>query len=136
MNHDDKKTNGGSPEQSAPQNMNILQYAYASQAAFSSALLENTGYRTMTTFWADLTIAEHYGAAGVRETYDRVCTEWRGNYKYFTEFVLCLNHKIWQHYKSNKEIAAVYDELWRAADKWAYDNFTGEAAQYYFEVTD
>jgi hypothetical protein len=27
---------------------------------------------------------------------------------------LVLNHKIWQHYESNRELAALYDRLWRA----------------------
>ena len=115
--------------------MNILQRAAVAQAAFT-AQLADMGYKTFTTFYADLTIAEAYGAEGVRDTYRRVVQEWRNNYKYYTEFVLSLNGKIWEHYKTNKPLAQVYDELWREADTWAAENLTGEALNYYYETTD
>lgn len=115
--------------------MNILQQAAVAQAAFT-AQMADCGYKTFTTFYADLTIAEAYGPDGVRDTYRRVVQEWRNNYRYYTEFVLSLNHKIWEHYKTNEPLARVYDELWREADKWAGENLTGEALNYYYETTD
>ena len=115
--------------------MDALRKAAISQANFS-AQLADMGYKTITTFYGDLTIAEAFGPEGVRETYARVNKEWRDNYKYYPEFVLALNFKIWEHHKTNEPLARVYDELWREADEWIGENWTGEAAQHYFEVTD
>lgn len=114
---------------------NILERAAREQAAFTHGIKALSGYETFTTFWADLTIAEAYGVKAVRETYETVVKSWSDNYKYFTEFVLVLNHKIWHYYKTNDEFATLYDELWRAADAIAA-KWTGEAAAYYFEITD
>lgn len=115
---------------------NLLEYAQREQAGFSRGILEMCGYKTFTTFWGDLTIAEVYGEQAVRETFERVTKDWGQNYKYYTEFVLCLNHKIWRYYKENEPLARVYDELWRRGDDFARDTFKGEALDYYWEVTD
>lgn len=114
----------------------VMKYANAQQEAFSRAVLNMNGYETITTFWADLTIADMYGPDAVRDTYKRVNESWRDNYKYYTEFVLCLNHKIWYHYEHNEELARVYDELWKEADAWVCDNWKGEEAEHYYRVTD
>lgn len=65
-----------------------------------------------------------------------ITNEWKDDYKFFTELTLVLNHKIWQHYKSNRELAALYDRLWREADEYAMNNFKGEELDYYYRVTD
>lgn len=114
----------------------IIRYAYGQQSAFSKAVANMNGYETMTTFWADLTIADVFGAEAVQETYDRINLQWRQNFKYYTEFVLCLNHKIWYYYEKDDILARLYNKLWQEADTWARDNFKGEAAQWYFDVTD
>ena len=116
--------------------VNLLEYAQREQLGFSRGILEMCGYKTFTTFWADLTIAEVYGEQAVRETFERVTQDWGQNYKYYTEFVLCLNHKIWRYYKENETLARVYDELWRKGDDFARDTFKGEALDYYWEITD
>ncbi len=116
--------------------LNILEYAQREQAGFSKAIQDFSGYKTFTTFWGDLTIAEVYGEEAVRETFERVTRDWGQNYKYYTEFVLCLNHKIWRYYKSNESLARVYDELWRRGDDYARDNFSPEGQEYYWQVTD
>ena len=121
---------------SKPKLQDIMNTAAAQQAQYSAAMQRETGYKCITTFWADLTIAEPFGLDAVRETYQRVCNEWRDNYKYFTEFVLVLNHKIWHYHGKNEPLAELYNELWEEADAWANENYTGEAAQYYFNVTD
>lgn len=76
--------------------------------------MQENGYDLITTFWEDFSIADKYGIAGVKDTYKRAFSEWKDDYKFFTELTLVLNHKIWQHYKSNRELAALYDRLWRA----------------------
>ena len=50
--------------------------------------------------------------------------------------MLALNHKIWQHYKTNEPLARVYDELWREADGWAVENLKGDDLAHYYDVTD
>lgn len=94
------------------------------------------GYDSVTTFWDDFSIADKYGIAGVKDTYKRAFSEWKDDYKFFTELTLVLNHKIWQHYDSNRELAALYDRLWREADEYAMNNFKGEELDYYYRITD
>ena len=115
--------------------MNVLQLAAVRQAQFT-AQMADCGYKTFTTFYADMTIAEAYGLDGVRDTYARVCKEWQRNAAYWTEYVLVLNHKIWEHYKSNEPLGRLYDELWREADRWAVENLKGEELERYYEITD
>lgn len=119
-------------QQQAP---NLLEIAARKQAAFSRAIRELNGYETFTTFYADLTIAEAFGPQAIRETCERITKEWAGNYKYFTEFVLSCNHKIWEWYERNEELARAFNDCWHAADAIAAQ-WTGEAAQYYFDITD
>ena len=94
------------------------------------------GYETITTFWEDFSIAEHFGEAAIRDTFKRAFEEWKDNYKYLTELVMVLNWKIWQNHETHREIAEIYDELWGEADLYACENLHGEAAEYFYEVTD
>jgi hypothetical protein len=98
--------------------------------------MKEVGYNLMTTFWEDFSIADKYGIAGVKNTYRRAFNEWKDDYKFFTELTLVLNHKIWQHYEGDRELAALYDRLWREADEYAMNNFKGEELDYYYRITD
>lgn len=98
--------------------------------------MQENGYDLITTFWEDFSIADKYGVAGVKDTYKRAFSEWEDDYKFFTELTLVLNHKIWQHYESNRELVALYDRLWREADEYAMNNFKGEELDYYYKITD
>lgn len=69
--------------------------------------MKEVGYNLMTTFWEDFSIADKYGIAGVKDTYRRAFNEWKDDYKFFTELTLVLNHKIWQHYEGDRELAAL-----------------------------
>ena len=113
----------------------VLEYGARQQANFAANFAE-TGHAPKTTFYGDLSIAEYYGPDGVRETFDRVKKEWGQNAEYWTEFVICLNWKIWQWNEQNDELAALYDTLWRQADQHAAETFTGEDLAYYYEITD
>lgn len=95
-----------------------------------------TGYKPITTFWQDFSIADRHGAAAVKDTFRRAFKEWRDDYKFITELSLVLNHKIWQHYEDDEPLARVYDTLWRTLDDWCYDHFDKEEKEYYFSVTD
>ena len=59
-------------------------------------MMDLCGYETKTTFWDDFTIAEAYGESAVKDTYNRAFKEWKTNVEYITEFVMVLNHKMFQ----------------------------------------
>lgn len=90
-----------------------------------------------TTFFTDFTIADMYGEKWIRETYQNAFEGWKDNVQYFTEFVVALNWKLWEHYENwNEPLARVYDELWRQADEYACEHFKWEDATYYWQQTD
>ena len=95
-----------------------------------------TGYHPITTFYEDFSIADAFGRSAVRDTYERALEEWKTNAKYLTELVMALNWKIWEHYEHNTDLAALYNELWQAADTYACKNLTGEDLDYFYRTTD
>ena len=95
-----------------------------------------TGYKPMTTFYTDFSIAERFGLEAVQDTYNRAMEGWKNNYKYLTELVTALNWKIWEHYESNAELASLYNMLWEMADEYACDNLKGEELDYFYRTTD
>ena len=94
------------------------------------------GYKQITTFFEDFSIAENFGEEAVRDTYVRAFKDWKTNYKYLTELVMVLNWKIWQHYETNPTLAAVYQEMWEVADQWACENLKGDELAYFYQTTD
>jgi len=103
---------------------------------YFEAVMEECGYKPMTTFWMDFTIADKFGINAIKDTFQRAFEGWKYDVKYLTELVMVLNHKIWYWYKKDEAKAKVYDELWREADVWCSENLTGEDADYYFQTTD
>lgn len=95
-----------------------------------------SGYQQKTTFWMDFSIADKFGIAAIKNTYDRGFKEWKTNHVYLTELVMVLNHKIWRWYEKNEAIARVYNDLWEQTDLYAQDNLHGEELDYFYEVTD
>ena len=116
----------------------VRTYVAKSETWWRALLNTASGYEPKTTFFADLSIADCFGENGVRDTYNRVIQEWGNNIEYMTEFVLCLNHKIWQLYEVNEPLARIYDELWRKASRFVEENknFSKEDLSYYFQVID
>lgn len=97
---------------------------------------ELTGYKPITTFYEDFSIADKFGKNAVIETYHRAFKDWKKNYKYITELVMVLNWKISEHFESNNELAEIYNDLWEKLDLWAQDNLKGEELKYYYKTTD
>lgn len=97
---------------------------------------EITGYKPITTFYTDFSIADNYGVEAIKDTYKRAMAAWKTDYKFLTELVMALNWKIWEHYESNRDYAKVYDELWRKADEYACTNLKGEELSYFYRTTD
>lgn len=95
-----------------------------------------TGYKPMTTFYEDFSIADNFGASAVKDTYKRAFRNWKDDYKYLTELVMVLNWKIFEHYEDNRNFAKLYDELWREASNWAIENLKDDELTYYFRTTD
>lgn len=99
--------------------------------------IENlTGYQPKTTFWEDFSIADTFGISAVKDTYKRAFNEWKDDYIYLTELVMVLNHKIWQHYDENKELASVYNDLWEVAQDYGYDHLNGDELDYFIRTLD
>lgn len=94
------------------------------------------GYEPITTFWEDFSNAEGFGHDAVRNTYDRAMKEWHSDYKFLTELVIVLNHKIWDWYQIDDSLARVYDELWRKAAEFAETNLTEKELEYYYKTID
>lgn len=109
-------------------------------------MASNSGYQRITTFYADLSIAEYYEMSGqsgaIKDTFNRVCAEWINDYKFFTEFILCLNWKIWEHYEKHDTIARLYNDLWEKAQELFFNAYgeegkeNEEALTYYYHITD
>lgn len=97
------------------------------------------GYKFISTFWQDFTIADAFGIEAIRDTYNRAFREWKSDYKMLTELVLVLNWKIWQWYEregEHSQKAILYNELWDKAADYALSHLKGEEFEYYYNITD
>lgn len=88
------------------------------------------------TFRQDFLIAERLGEGAIRDTFNRCEREWIKDPAMFAAFVVTLNHRIWDLYKSNEQLARVYNELWDKANTKAWETFKDEDARLYFQLTD
>lgn len=95
-----------------------------------------TGYKPMTTFYEDFSIADHFGISAIKDTYKNAFKNWKFDYKYLTELVMALNWKIWEHYKSNQAFAKIYNDLWTKCYDYAVNNLKDDELNYFFTVTD
>ena len=115
---------------------NPLQYPLSSELWWKRNMCEQIGYTPISTFFADLSIAECFGEKAVRDTYSKVLKSWKHDIKYITEFVLCLNHKIWQLFEIDKSMAELYDKLWKEAISFVEETYSGKDLSYFYEITD
>lgn len=95
-----------------------------------------TGYKPITTFWEDFTIAEQFGRQAIEDTFERAFNEWKHDYRYLTELVMVLNWKLWEWYLENEEFGTVYNNLWAKADDYACETLKGEELAYFYRTTD
>ena len=117
----------------------IHQYAGRLQQLFTDKLMEMSGYKTISTFYGDLSIADVYGIDAIKDTLKRVKEQWFNDYKMFTEFVLALNHKSWEwnartEVACSEEIKKLYIEQYYYFDDYCRDNYKGDALDYYLSV--
>lgn len=98
------------------------------------ALEEKFDFQFETSFWEEFSIAESYGPQGIREHYNLVFPQWKGNVRFLAELVLVLNWKIYQWYRVDDRIGLVYDELWKKADGYALKNLKGDDLDSYLSI--
>ena len=98
--------------------------------------MQQNGYELQTTFWDDFSIADRFGLSAIQDTFNRAFEEWKNNYKYLTELVLVLNHKIWQYHETRPDMAILYNTLWTQTDLYAKENLKDDELSYFYEVTD
>ena len=115
--------------------MTIFQYAAGMEQCFEQ-FLQSVGKERKTTFFADLSIAECYGADEVKDTYKRVVKSWKNDVEFMSEFCIALNQKIWQHYNKRRDLAEVYNDLWTECDAFCMEHFKGEDLSYYLDYVD
>ena len=94
------------------------------------------GYKQITTFFEDFSIADNIGVGAIRDTYKRAFNEWKKDYKYLTELVMVLNWKCWQHFGKNDVYSQLYSDLYYKAHDYALNNLKGEELTYYLRTTD
>lgn len=95
---------------------------------------EMTGYKPMTTFYTDFSIADRFGIKAIKDTYNKCFKDFKNDYKYLTELSLAMNWKSWEH-KDNKEICKLYCDLYYEIDDYCWNNFNEEEKNYYYRVT-
>lgn len=115
--------------------MNVFEYAAMMEYNWKMNLC---GYEPISTFYNDFSIADVCGGIpAVKDTYKRAFQSWKSNYKMITEFVMVLNHKIWEHYNNGHHaLAIVYDALWKECDAWCLQNLKGDELSYYVRTLD
>lgn len=94
------------------------------------------GYKPMTTFWQDFSIADYFGVNAVSDTFKRAFDEWKDNYKYLTELAMVVNHKMWQWHEHNSTLSNVYENAWETVEQYAMENLKGDELSYYYRVLD
>ena len=95
--------------------------------------------RESTNFCRDFMIAEVYGVAAIRDTFNRAFAGWKSHYKYLTELAMTLNHRLFYWHETageNDERTKLYSELWQRADDWGYNNLKGEELSFFLRVLD
>lgn len=128
----------------------ILRYRAVMERIFEDFFKEQNGYERFTTFCSDFATAECFGDNAIKDTFNRASASWLSNYKYYTEFIMVLNHLCWfWHANKEHELSQLYSELYYAA-LGKFDEHYGpaegdpeevaekkrEACAYYYKWTD
>lgn len=97
---------------------------------------EETGYKPITTFYMDFSIADKFGLPAIQDTYNRAFEGWKSDYKYITELAMVLNWKCWRWYEVKDDYSKLYTELFHKLDEWIFNNLREEELDYYIRITD
>lgn len=97
---------------------------------------EETGYKPITTFYIDFSIADKFGLQAIQDTYNRAFEGWKSDYKYITELAMVLNWKCWRWYEVKDDYSRLYAELFHKLDEWIFNNLREGELEYYIRTTD
>lgn len=125
----------------------VITYSANEQNAFTRMQNEEFNYKTISTFWNDLSIAECFGWKNIQDTWKNVTMHWGDNTQMYTEFVICLNHKCWEHYgriehpvqfsaEQHETLSRCYSELYYKACDYVAKHWNDEQKRYYYRITD
>ena len=104
-----------------------------------------TGFKFETNVWELFTEAEKSDDVDIEELYRKLFRERRNDVKLVAELSMCLNRKIWEHYreqdktpdkKYHEDLAMLYNDLWVRVDTYAKDVFIWDDGAYYYRATD
>ena len=102
-------------------------------------ILENfTDYRSQTNLWDEYSIADKKSLKDLKALFDTTFAKAKQDYKYLTELVMVLNHRMWYWYELNPDSAIVsaYTKYYEKAHNWALTHLNPEEIRYYCSVTD
>ena len=94
------------------------------------------GYKQISTFFEDFSIADNFGISAIKDTYKRAFKGWKTNCKMITELDMVLNWKSWQWADKNNEYSSLYADLYYELRDWCFDNLEGDDLTYYIRTTD
>ena len=100
------------------------------------------GYKQITTFFEDFSIADNFGISAIKDTYNRAFKNWKDNVKYVTELCMVLNWKSWQFApveqggEGNDVYCDLYIDLYYKLRDWCFDNLKGDDLTYFIRTTD
>ena len=118
----------------------IFIYAATCEYNFERNAAAISGYKRLTTFTADLSIAEWTGGKkDVIDTLKRCAKEWCNNHKYFAELVGVAQMKSWEHNaRHNHKWSEFYADAYYYLKVLYFEHNKGndEAIRYYFDNID
>lgn len=89
----------------------------------------------LTTFIQDFTAAEKDGVEQIKALWKHLFQTNRNNATIFSELVLVLRTKLWEHFHHNEnELVDVYDKLLKKSNKFALSHFVNTDLEYYKSV--
>ena len=97
---------------------------------------EEIGYKQITTFFMDFSVADKFGISAIKDTYKRAFEYWKNDYKYLTELSMVLNRKCWYFAEENEDYSNLYADLYYKTRDYALENLKDEDLQYYLKITD
>ena len=98
---------------------------------------ELTGYKPISTFYTDFSIADKFGINAIKDTYNRCKKYWSDDYKYLTELVMVMSWKSFEH-QNNYDYCKLYSDLYYELDDFAYNKLKDneEELNYYLRTID
>ena len=107
-------------------------------ATWDKILANYTDYRSQTDLYDEYSIAETQNAKSVQTLFRDTFELAKGDYKYLTELVMVLSHKMWYWYEINPSgsMVSAYSKCFEKAHNWALTHLNSDEIRYYKEVTD